>query len=60
MRPNITLNPRHLTFSELRTIYDSPVSIRLDPSAYDAIAKSHQAVQAIIARDEPAYNSQYG
>lgn len=60
MRPNITLSPRHLTFSELRTIYDSPVNIRLDPSAYDAIAKSHQAVQAIIARDEPAYGINTG
>ncbi|MBE9578746.1 MULTISPECIES: histidine ammonia-lyase [Moraxella] len=60
MKPAITLTPRHLTFGQLRAIYNSPVTISLDPSAYDAIEKSHQAVQAIIARDKPAYGINTG
>ncbi|MFA9486896.1 histidine ammonia-lyase [Moraxella haemolytica] len=60
MKPTLTLTPRQLTFKQLRQIYDEPVTISLDGSAYDAINKSHQAVQDIIAKDEPAYGINTG
>lgn len=59
-KATITLTPRKLTFAQLRTIYNSPVQIELDKDAYTLIDQSHQAVQAIIARDKPAYGINTG
>ena len=56
----ITLTPTKLTFAQLRQVYDQPTTVTLDPKAYEAIEKSHQAVQAIIAKDKPAYGINTG
>ncbi|UNU73121.1 histidine ammonia-lyase [Moraxella nasovis] len=56
----INLTPRHLTFADLRKIYDNPVKITLDPSAYDTIDQSRQAVERIIAKDKAAYGINTG
>lgn len=58
--PSITLTPTQLTFAQLRQVYDQPTTVTLDPTAYEAIEKSHQAVQAIIAKDKPAYGINTG
>ncbi|OAV34540.1 Histidine ammonia-lyase [Moraxella catarrhalis] len=57
---SLTLTPRKLTFAQLRQVYDGPVKISLDPTAYEAIDASRQAVQAIIAKDKPAYGINTG
>ncbi|MFB2538395.1 MULTISPECIES: histidine ammonia-lyase [unclassified Acinetobacter] len=57
---NLTITPRKLTFAQLRQVYDNPVKVTLEPSAYDAIEKSHQTVQDIIALDKPAYGINTG
>jgi histidine ammonia-lyase len=56
----LTLVPKEITFAQLRQIYDTPVTITLPASAYDDIAKSHNAVKAIIARDKSAYGINTG
>lgn len=60
MRPVITLSPRQLTFAQLRQIYDQPVTLQLSDDSYAKIERSHQAVQAIIALDKPAYGINTG
>lgn len=60
MKPTLTLTPRKLTFAQLRQIYNEPVNIVLDSSAYEQIDKSHKAVQDIIAKDKPAYGINTG
>ncbi|MDO4435273.1 MAG: histidine ammonia-lyase [Cardiobacteriaceae bacterium] len=60
MKPTLTLTPRKLTFAQLRQIYNEPVNLVLDPSAYEAIDQSHKALQAIIAKDLPAYGINTG
>ena len=57
---SLILTPRNLTFAQLRQVYDGPVKISLDPTAYEAIDASRQAVQAIIAKDKPAYGINTG
>lgn len=57
---SITLTPTKLTFAQLRQVYDQPTTVTLDLNAYEAIEKSHQAVQAIIAKDKPAYGINTG
>lgn len=59
-KPALTLIPRQLSFAELRQVYDNPISLTPDESAYQAIDKSHQAVQAIIAKDKAAYGINTG
>ncbi len=59
-KPALTLIPRQLSFAQLRQVYDNPISLTLDESAYQAIDKSHQAVQAIIAKDKAAYGINTG
>lgn len=57
---SITLTPSEITFAQLRQVYDHPTTVTLDPKAYDDIDRSHQAVQAIIAKDKPAYGINTG
>lgn len=57
---SITLTPSKITFAQLRQVYDNPTTVTLDPKAYDDIDRSHQAVQAIIAKDKPAYGINTG
>ena len=60
MNHTLTLMPRKLTLEQLRAVYDHPVTITLDPSAYKAIDASREAVQAIIAKDKAAYGINTG
>lgn len=57
---SITLTPRQLSFKTLRQIYDAPIKVALDKSAYQAIDASHKAVQDIITQDKPAYGINTG
>ena len=56
----LTITPNALTLAQLRAIYDAPAKVALDNSAYSAIDASHQALQAIIARDKSAYGINTG
>lgn len=60
MKPSIDLVPKKLTFALLRTVYDTPITLTLDDSAYQAIDQSYQAIQAIIAKDKAAYGINTG
>ncbi len=60
MKPTLHLIPNKLTFANLRQVYDSPITLTLEASAYHDIDNSHQAVQAIIARDKAAYGINTG
>ncbi|MDO5090674.1 MAG: histidine ammonia-lyase [Cardiobacteriaceae bacterium] len=56
----LTIIPNQLTFAQLRAIYASPQKVALDQGAYAAIDASHQALKAIIARDQSAYGINTG
>lgn len=59
-KSTLILSPSQLSFAQLRQIYKAPVHIQLEAAAYEAIDQSHQAVQAIIAQDRPAYGINTG
>ena len=52
--------PKHISFAQLRRIYNAPVQVSLPESAYAAIDDSHANVQTIIARDKSAYGINTG
>ena len=52
--------PKHISFAQLRRIYDTPVQVSLPESAYEAIDASHNNVKTIIARDKSAYGINTG
>lgn len=54
------LKPGELTLSELRQIARKHPTIELDPSAYEAMAKSEKYVQNIIANKETVYGINTG
>ena len=54
------LKPGELTLSELRQIARKHPTIELDPSAYEAMAKSEKYVQDIIANKETVYGINTG
>ncbi len=56
----LNIKPRALTFSQLREVYNHPVTVSLDDSAYEKIEQSQQAVQKIIAQDKSAYGINTG
>ncbi|MBS9777224.1 MAG: histidine ammonia-lyase [Gammaproteobacteria bacterium] len=56
----LNITPRQLTFAQLRTVYDNPVTVSLDDTAYEKIEQSQQAVQKIIAQDKSAYGINTG
>ncbi|MEP6906606.1 MAG: aromatic amino acid lyase, partial [Pseudoxanthomonas sp.] len=59
MSPPITLRPGNVTLAEWRAILaGSPVT--LDPSAADAVLRSAQVVEAIVAKGEPVYGINTG
>lgn len=60
MKNTLKITPRELTFEQLREVYDHPINVQLDKAAYTKIEQSHQAVKAIIARDESAYGINTG
>lgn len=60
MKNTLKITPRELTFAQLREVYDHAVNVELDDAAYAKIEQSHQAVKAIVARDESAYGINTG
>jgi len=57
---HITLQPGALTLAELRTAWQAHGSLSLAPGAYAAIEASAAAVQAIVAKGDPAYGINTG
>ena len=56
----MTLTPGHLSFSQLRTIWQQPVKLRLDASAIDGINASVACVNTIVAEGRTAYGINTG
>ena len=54
------IQPSQMTLEDLRSVWRNPTQITLAPSAYAAIHASAQAVDAIVARDLPAYGINTG
>jgi histidine ammonia-lyase len=57
---HLTLQPGALTLSELRHAWQAHGSLALAPNAHAAIAASAAAVQAIVAKGDPAYGINTG
>jgi histidine ammonia-lyase len=58
--PKFTLHPGELTLSSLRAAWASPATLALAPEAYVAIEASAAAVEAIVAKGDPAYGINTG
>ena len=56
----MTLTPGHLSFSQLRAIWQQPVKLRLDASAIDGINASVACVNTIVAEGRTAYGINTG
>lgn len=56
----LTLTPGHLSFTQLREIWQQPVQLSLDPSAVDAINASVTCVNNIVAEGRTAYGINTG
>ena len=54
------IQPSQMTLEDLRSVWRNPTQITLAPSAYAAIHASARAVDAIVARDLPAYGINTG
>jgi histidine ammonia-lyase len=57
---NFTLQPGELALADLRAAWSAPAHLALAPSAYQAIEASAAAVQAIVAKGDPAYGINTG
>jgi histidine ammonia-lyase len=57
---NILLKPGELLPCDLRAAWSGPGKLTLDPLAYAAIEASAAAVQAIVAKGDPAYGINTG
>jgi histidine ammonia-lyase len=57
---NLTLQPGSLTLHDLRAVWQNAGSLSLAPEAYEAIEASAAAVQAIVAKGDPAYGINTG
>ena len=57
---HLTLQPRALTLSDLRAAWQAHGRLTLAPHAYAAIEASAAAVQAIVAKGDPAYGINTG
>ncbi|WP_336218849.1 histidine ammonia-lyase [Citrobacter amalonaticus] len=56
----LTLTPGHLSFSQLREVWQQPVTLRLDESAVDGINASVACVNTIVAEGRTAYGINTG
>ncbi len=56
----LTLTPGHLSFSQLRAVWQQPVQLRLDSSAVDGINASVDCVNNIVAEGRTAYGINTG
>ncbi len=57
---NLVLHPGQLTLKQLRQISRSPINLTLDQGAHDAIGKSAQVVEQVIAEDRTVYGINTG
>ncbi|MFZ1890978.1 MAG: histidine ammonia-lyase [Formosimonas sp.] len=55
-----TILPGQMTLTDLRSIWATPKTVALVPTAYADIHASSQAVQKIVARDQAAYGINTG
>mgnify|MGYP003583147006 CR=1 FL=1 len=60
MKTTMTLRPGQMTLADLRHIYQHPVKITLDESAYAPIHQSVDCVQKILAEKRTAYGINTG
>jgi histidine ammonia-lyase len=58
--PGLTLRPGELSLADLRAVWRSAGALALDPGAYADIEASAAAVQAIVAKGDPAYGINTG
>jgi histidine ammonia-lyase len=56
----LTLRPGQLSLADLRAVWLSPGPLALDPGAYTDIEASAAAVEAIVAKGDPAYGINTG
>ena len=56
----MTLTPGHLSFAQLRDIWQQPVKLSLDAGAIDAINASVACVNNIVAEGRTAYGINTG
>ncbi|EPK7282642.1 histidine ammonia-lyase [Citrobacter farmeri] len=56
----MTLTPGHLSFSQLREVWQQPVKLRLDASAIDGVNASVACVNTIVAEGRTAYGINTG
>ena len=55
-----TILPGQMTLTDLRSIWATPKTVALVPTAYADVHASSQAVQKIVARDQAAYGINTG
>lgn len=55
-----TLNPGQLNFADLRNLAKNHHAIQLTPEAWDQVERSAKAVEAIVAKGDPAYGINTG
>ncbi|MGZ5200708.1 MAG: histidine ammonia-lyase [Telluria sp.] len=58
--PGLTLRPGELSLADLRAVWRNAGALALDRDAYAAIAASAAAVEAIVAKGDPAYGINTG
>ncbi|MCF8467772.1 MAG: histidine ammonia-lyase [Sneathiella sp.] len=56
----MTVTPGHLSFDDLRRIYEGPVKFALDPTCRDSIDASAAAIQAILEQGKTVYGINTG
>jgi histidine ammonia-lyase len=56
----LKLGSRPLRLSDLRRIYEGPLSVTLDPQALSAVRAAHTVTQRLAAADAPAYGINTG
>ena len=57
---NFTLHPGQLALADLRAAWSAHAPLTLDPAAWEAIGASAAAVDAIVAKGDPAYGVNTG
>ncbi|MEH6527199.1 MAG: aromatic amino acid lyase, partial [Sneathiella sp.] len=56
----LNIKAGHLSLTDLRTIYEGPVNLELDPECWPAVAKSADAVQSIVDQNKTVYGINTG
>lgn len=56
----IIINPRHLSFEDLRKVYEGPVEISLPEESYKIIEKNRLAVENLVSNEARVYGLNTG